>query len=273
MSKQVLILSDFVGYGNVAMMTMRSVLTRMGFGVFCLPTAILSNTLNYGSAAALNPGDYLDRSLQTWDALGIRFDAVFVGYLANAAQAEWAAERCEQWKREGTLVFLDPIMGDHGKLYNSITPERITVMKRMLACADFCLPNETEAAFLADVPFQEDGFDPSQLAQTASRFGAMGTGCTVITGMRVDGMRCVALCSGKTGERKLLPYEPVPGEYSGAGDLFAAVFLGNILRGEGAQLSAQKAMDAVRGCILAGNADSAPGTGIPVERYPDCIAK
>lgn len=48
----------------------------------------------------------------------------------------------------GTLVFVDPIMGDEGKLYNGVTPATIKSMREMLGVALLCYPNYTEACYL-----------------------------------------------------------------------------------------------------------------------------
>ena len=65
MEKHILILTDFVGYGNVAMATARAVLTRMGHRVYCLPTALISNTWNFGSCAQLDTTEYLKTSWES----------------------------------------------------------------------------------------------------------------------------------------------------------------------------------------------------------------
>ena len=45
--KQILLVNDIAGYGKVGMAAMLPVLSYMGIPAFCLPTALVSNTLNY----------------------------------------------------------------------------------------------------------------------------------------------------------------------------------------------------------------------------------
>ena len=59
----ILILSDFVGCGNVAMGVARSVLTHMGHNALCLPTALISNTWNLGAPAVLDTTAYLQEAI------------------------------------------------------------------------------------------------------------------------------------------------------------------------------------------------------------------
>ena len=48
MSKQVLLINDMAGYGKVALSAMIPVLSHMKVNVHNLPTALVSNTLDYG---------------------------------------------------------------------------------------------------------------------------------------------------------------------------------------------------------------------------------
>ena len=47
-SKNIMLINDFPGYGKVALAAMVPILSRMGHYTFQLPTAVVSNTLDYG---------------------------------------------------------------------------------------------------------------------------------------------------------------------------------------------------------------------------------
>ena len=51
---RVLLLNDLPGYGKVALSGMIPVLTHMGYRVSHIPTALISNTLNYGKFEILD---------------------------------------------------------------------------------------------------------------------------------------------------------------------------------------------------------------------------
>ena len=252
MEKHVLILSDFVGYGNVAMATSRAVLTRMGCTVFCLPTALISNTWNFGSCATLDTTDYLRRALANWEQLGFRLDAVFIGYIADEAQAEFLAEQCKRWHDQGIQVYLDPIFADNGKLYRGITEKQVSFLRTLLPLMDGIFPNATESCFLADTE------DP---IQALSVLRQMTHGKIVITGAN----NTVFLWDGQA--EQTLPYTPVPGSFSGAGDAFTAVCLGGILAGKSLSESAQTAIETTKVWIERSQAENWQAMGLPVERY------
>lgn len=252
MEKHVLILSDFVGYGNVAMATSRAVLTKMGCTVFCLPTALISNTWNFGSCATLDTTDYLRRALANWEQLGFRLDAVLIGYIADEAQAEFLAQQCKKWQEQGIQVYLDPIFADNGKLYRGITEKQVSFLRTLLPLMDGIFPNETESCFLAgeETP-----------VQALSVLGQMTAGNVVITGAG----SAVLLWDGQA--EQTLPYTPVPGSFSGAGDAFTAVCLGGILAGKSLSESAQTAIETTKVWIERSQAENWQAMGLPVERY------
>lgn len=248
----ILILSDFVGCGNVAMGVARSVLTHMGHNALCLPTALISNTWNLGAPAVLDTTAYLQEALAAWERLGIQPEGVLLGYLADEAQTVFIEEQCRRWREKGIKIFLDPIFADNGKLYRGITAARIAFLKRLLPHIDYVLPNVTEAQFLT-------GEADSMAAARA--LVQLGAGCAVLTGVEDS---AVVLAQGDGVCR--LDYTPVPGHYSGAGDSFTALFTGNILNGNPPAKSARLAADTLCQWIDRYRQRPAPITGLPVER-------
>lgn len=252
MEKNILILSDFVGYGNVAMATSRAVLTKCGCTVYCLPTALISNTWNFGACAVLDTTEYLRQSLANWEQLGFRLDAVLIGYIADEKQADFLAQCCEKWHDAGIPVYLDPIFADNGKLYRGITQERIDFLRKLLPLMDGIFPNATESCFLAGTETPK---------KALSVLAGLTQGKVIITGADST----VLLRDGEN--RYTLPYTPIPGNFSGAGDAFTALFLGSLLNGASAKESAETAIAKTAEWITASLDSTWQGMGLPVERF------
>ena len=53
--------------------------------------------------------------------LGVRFDAIYTGYIANAGQMEIIKEFIAEFRGQDTIVFVDPVMGDNGRMYSALT--------------------------------------------------------------------------------------------------------------------------------------------------------
>jgi pyridoxine kinase len=258
LEKNILLINDMPGYGNVALQAAIPVLSgyvmpEIKHNVFALPTALISNTLNYGRHSILETTDYMADALKTWYELGFTFDAISTGFIVSEKQADLIANICASQKensKNNVRIFVDPIMADNGRLYNSITPQHIQIMRKMMQMSDYVTPNYTEAVFLANAQsgFEYDIKSNMMEAQAYSLLDALiskGAKSIIITGAVVNGESAVVLYDDTNKEKKILTYTPVPGHFAGTGDYFSAVFTGCILNGLDMINSTKKAMAAV----------------------------
>ena len=111
MGKQLLLVNDLPGYGEVALSAMMPVLTHMGHHVYNLPTALVSNTLDYGRFEILDTTEYMRNTMGVWRSLGFTFDAISTGFMVSPTQASMIANYCSREREKGTKIFVDPIMG------------------------------------------------------------------------------------------------------------------------------------------------------------------
>ena len=261
MSSKVLLINDLAGYGKVALSAMIPILSHMQYEVCSLPTALVSNTLDYGKFEILETTGYMQNTLRVWDELGFQFDAVSTGFIVSKPQTELVLDFCRAQKAKGTRIFTDPIMGDEGRLYNGVGEETVALMRELIGAADYIVPNYTEAAYLAGVPYNRDGSTREELYALADKLHAMGAGSVLITSARmlVDGgwcpIPCVAGYDAVADQHFILPLEELPVRFPGTGDIFSAVFMGHILRGDTLKTAAQAAMQTVSK-MLAKNADT-----------------
>ena len=110
--KQILLINDVVGYGKVGMGAMLPILSYLGIPTYSLPTALVSNTLDYGKFNIQDTTEYIRGTLPVWKQLGFSFDAVCTGLMFSEEQAKLVAGYCKEQGAQGTTVFVDPILGD-----------------------------------------------------------------------------------------------------------------------------------------------------------------
>ena len=63
------------------------------------------------------------------------------------------------YKNKDTLILVDPVMADNGKLYASFSPDFPKGMARLVSKADAVVPNITEACFMLDKQYKEGPYD------------------------------------------------------------------------------------------------------------------
>lgn len=270
--KSVLLISDLAGYGKVALAVMIPVLSSMRLNVYNLPTALVSNTLDYGKFDILETTGYMRSTLDIWDRLGFTFDGVFSGFLFSEEQSRLVADYCRRSHEAGLPVFVDPIMGDWGSLYNGVTEANVAAMRNVCSVGDVIMPNMTEAEFLCGLHEGKRDLSAAEAAQLVEGLRERGARSVVITSMIVDGSPSTLLCEQGGDQLQFLPYEELPVQMPGTGDIFSSVLVGRLMSGCGLREGVQSAMDTVAR-LLARCLDTPDRFhGVPIELYLDDIA-
>lgn len=267
MSKKILLVNDLAGYGKVALSAMIPVLSHMGCETFNLPTALVSNTLDYGKFEILDTSEYMKRTLAVWTELGFAFDAVSTGFIVSKEQTELLTEFCKDRAEKGSIIFTDPIMGDEGVLYNGISEDTVALMRKLIGVADYIVPNYTEASYLAGAAYQEDGASEEEYHAIIDRLRKLGAKSVVITSAKVKdaSVKSVIGYDHKEKEYFKIDFDEIPVRFPGTGDIFSAVFLGKIMSGSSLFEATKQAMNTVRN-MIAQNVDNVDKyKGIPIE--------
>lgn len=264
---RVLLINDMAGYGKVALSAMIPVMSHMGFTLHNLPTALVSNTLDYGKFDILETTAYMKNTLRVWEDLGFSFDAVATGFIVSEEQVRLVAEYCRTQKERGAHIFVDPIMGDDGKLYNGVTEATIAYMRKLCSVADIIMPNFTEAAFLAARYEEKTVVTPNEAELLVHDLRELGAKSVVITSVNVMGENCVFGYDDQMKKMFQIPFDYIPVRFPGTGDIFSAVLVGNVLRGTPLESAVDKAMKVVRNLILKNKENIDKNKGIPIEKY------
>ena len=156
--KKILCIHDLSGMGRCSLAVILPVLSVMGCQPVALPTVVLStHTGGLGTPARLNGAAYGLAALKHYRELGVEFDCIYTGYLGGEEQVALAEKAFDLWPAARKVV--DPVMGDNGKAYSTVTPALIDRMRGLCRRADLILPNATEAALLLEREPQTDAFD------------------------------------------------------------------------------------------------------------------
>ena len=246
--KTVLAIHDLPGFGRAALSVIVPVLSCLGVQAVALPTAVLStHTGGLGTPAKLSNPGYGPAALAHYQRLGLRFDCIYAGYLADPNQAKLVEQAFELWPQAYKVV--DPVLGDAGRLYRGVGAEMVPAMYDLCRKADLILPNGTEAALLLGDPLPGVG-SAEQAAAQAARLTRIAPQVVVtgVTGL-ADG-RCVGCVGAARGGQGYLVKTPlIPRLYHGTGDIFGAVLVGRILQGNVPQAAVQAAAAFVAECI------------------------
>ncbi len=181
--KKIAAINDLTGYGRCALAVSLPVISHMRIQCCPIPTSILSNHAGY---AEYFFDDYTDRIpdyLAMWKRLSLSFDGIMSGFLGSARQIEMIESFINEFQGKETVVVVDPVMGDHGKIVGVYTEEMCQGMKRLVSRAHIITPNLTEACKLTDTPYRERGWTKKELFAMGEALNKMGPERIVITGI------------------------------------------------------------------------------------------
>ena len=225
--KRVLAIEDLSCLGKCSLTVALPILSAMGHSCTVLPTAVLSSHTGFAGPHIHPMTEHILPIAEAWQSAGAVFDGISVGYLSDPEQAECVMEVLDKFK---SPVLLDPVLGDHGKLYSGITESHVDAMKNLCRKARVLLPNLTEAAILTGLPYRENPGN-AYLQELLERLMTYGPEGVVITGTGKEEHSTGFV--GISRETGLFIYETekIPRQLHGTGDMFAAVTLGNLVKG------------------------------------------
>jgi pyridoxine kinase len=198
------------------------ILSACGHETCILPTALLStHTGGFGKPVVVHMGQALEDMWKHWKENDITFDAILVGYLGSVEAVAEVAEIAKELLASDGKLIVDPAMADHGKRYSGLSEEYAEAMMKLCLQADVMIPNITEAAMMAGIPYREE-YDEAYIAELMA---ALGGNDVVLTGVGYMPEETGILVRSK-GLTSHYTHAKVGKSYHGTGDMFAACFTG-----------------------------------------------
>ena len=243
--KRVAAIHDISCFGKCSLTVALPVISSMGIEVSAIPTAILSTHTGGFTGYTFRDltGDILPIA-RHWQGLNLHFDAFYTGYLGSFEQIDLVREAYRMLKSKDTLLIVDPVMADNGKLYAHFPADFPEGMRKLVSEADVITPNLTEAALLLREPYREGPYDRAYIEALLTRLSALGPKRVVLTGVWFDrdhlGAASYDAATGAVGV-SLAPR--IDGYYHGTGDVFASVLTGALLHGASLGQAAELAVN------------------------------
>lgn len=151
------IINDLTGFGHCSLAVAIPIISVMGVQACPVPTGIFSNHMAFPEWHYTDFTREMSSYLSVWERLSLSFDGISCGFLGNEALIPTLSGFFRQQKETyGTCILLDPVMGDHGRAYSSVTPSYQKALTGLCSLADILTPNLTEACFLTGTAYPEE---------------------------------------------------------------------------------------------------------------------
>ena len=229
--KRILTIQDISCLGKCSVTVALPVISAMGVETVILPTAVLSTHTMFQGFTVKDLTDQLTPITEHWKSQGVTFDAIYTGYLGSAEEIGIVKKIFRDFGGDDTLIFIDPVMADNGKLYPAFDEAYAKLNAGLCGEADIIVPNITEACFMTGMDYRTE-YDEAYVKELLDRLAALGSKVVVLTGVSLsEGKTGVYGLDTVTGETFIYQNDLVDATFHGTGDIFASVAVGGLVRG------------------------------------------
>ncbi len=239
----VLSVQDISCVGQCSLTVALPLLSAMGHECAILPTSLLSSHTAFNHTSICQLEDEIPKIFEAWDAENIRFDGVYTGYIGSVSSVLAIKSLFSRFLTPNAPIIVDPVFGDHGKLYRHFDGAYIDAVRTLISSADVIVPNLTEACFLTGTPYRED-YPVETIVSIHGKLRSLGAKASIITGVRQSSDRiAVSIDDGNGLVIHETPHIDRPSH--GAGDVFASIVAGRVFSGRPLVNAACEAADFV----------------------------
>lgn len=246
--KRILTIQDISCVGQCSLTVALPILSACGLETAILPSAVLStHSVGFRDFTFRDLTEDIPAIQHHWQQEGIRFQAVYTGYLGSARQIEMVKDICRNLLVPGGKKIVDPAMADRGELYPVFDMDFVQEMKKLVGEGDIVLPNITEASLLTDTEYREE-YDEEYICGLVAGIHRLGAGTVVLTGVSYDAQSTGVLVS-EQGKQTYYRHELLDRGCHGTGDVYASSFVGAYMHGKTVPEAARIAADYTLACI------------------------
>ncbi len=269
--KRILTIQDISCVGQCSLTVALPILSASGVETCILPSAVLStHTGGFKGYTFRDLTEDIPGIADHWESEGIRFDAVYSGYLGSARQIEYVKDITNRLSADNALSIVDPAMADNGKLYVGFDGDFVQAMKSLVFSADIILPNITEACLLTGTEYRES-YDRAYIDGLLTSLESAGASTVILTGVSFKPDTTGVLVDEK-GERSYYEHRKIAKGCHGTGDIYASAFVGAMLGDRPLFEAAKIAADFTVLCIEKTRGDQSHWYGVKFEQaLPDYI--
>lgn len=248
--KRIVTIQDISCFGKCSITVALPIISAMGVECAIIPTSVLStHTGGFEGFTFRDLSEDIPKIKEHWQKYNLKFDTIYTGYLGSVQQIEYVMDFARSFRTDGSLLFVDPAMGDHGRLYTGFDAEFPSHMAKLCAMADIIVPNLTEASFMLGIEFKRE-YDKSHIESVLRSLCKMGPKKAILTGVSYEkDTQGAVLYDSEKDEFFSYFEENVPMNFHGTGDTFASVFVGAITRGMSEQDALRLAVEFTVECI------------------------
>lgn len=275
--KKIAVINDLSGFGKCSLTAAIPIISVLKAQCCPITTAVLSNQTGYDNYFCKDLTDELPAVIGKIKKLNPTFDGILTGFISNPKQGKIIADFIDYFKKDGTLVVVDPVMADDGAVYDCYTDECVNAIKEITKKADIITPNLTELCILCD-----DDFNVVNSLSDNNKLTAVRIMCEslcrksernlkiAVSGIHLNG-DIIANAVFDGGSFDVVKTKALGGSFSGTGDILSSIITAKCTAGETLLNAVSCAVNfigkAINETIRDTNGDYNPADGVHFEKF------
>lgn len=276
--KKVAAIHDLSGYGRASLTTIIPILSTMKVQVCPVPTAILStHTGEFTDYSFMDLTSYMEEHIAHWKKLNLKFDCIYSGFLGSSKQVEIVEDFINYFGKDKTLIVVDPVMGDDGKLYGTMDNEMVVKMRNLIKKAHIITPNFTEVLYLLGKDYKKT-VTKEELKDYLKELANRGPKIVIATSIPEDEKQnqekktSVVAYDKENNRFWKVSSKYIPASYPGTGDAYTSVVIGSLLQGDSLPIAMERGVQFISQCILGSYGFNYPTReGVLLEKMLDIL--
>ena len=243
--KRIVTIQDISCVGKCSLTVALPIISAMGVETAVVPTAVLSTHTMFKNFTFRDLSTDIPLIQRHWKEEKINFDSIYTGYLGSIEQIDMLKDFFKEFKTPDNFIFIDPVMGDNGKLYTGFNQEFADEMAKLCNLADIVVPNLTEASYMLHKEYKEK-YTEEEIKELLIELSNLGPNKVVLTGISFKEDELGVMSYDKQ-TNKFFTYfrEKINVKYHGTGDVFASTLVGALVNENSLEESLKIAVDYV----------------------------
>lgn len=239
--KEIAVFNDLSGYGKCSLSVALPILSVLGCTCHAIPTAVLTGQGGYAHFHCQEMTEMLPQYASNWKKNNAKLDSIYTGYMTSPEQIDIVSSFIDTFSQDNPFLLVDPVMGDHGRVYRIFSENLLKKMKTLVKRANMITPNLTEACLLAGVDFETftSITDNEELLSKVSQLALQlqNTSNTkqdvIITGVRLKQIssQYIYIVAAINGQIEIYKSYLFDKSFSGTGDIFSSAMCGLKMKG------------------------------------------
>lgn len=258
--KHSILFNDISGLGKCSLSVQLPIISHMNISTCPVPTGVFSCQSGFPSFHYVDLEEQVSETIKDFIKMNVRFDGIIAGFMMSLKQLVTLEAYLLHPHNMNNLILIDPILGDNGKQFPFFSKEYLEKMRKLINKADIITPNLTELCLLSNADYEkliEYNVLPvdeyiDKISDIAKSLLSNRLKKIIVTGVQQGNKNGSVTVYNVLITKKTRHYTAAEfklGNFSGTGDILAALMFGYLINGTDEKKALEKTSEILQNMI------------------------